>query len=139
MLTRLGNVIYWISCGMSAIALLFAGIHLFLLISPNETDEITIGEIQEEFGILPQTKWRKVGEGEIMVEGLGIVKIEGDVPNEVERRGILNFLREREARQAEKKQKSERQGSYFLLIVFTGIAAVSLLAGKGFRYVLAGK
>lgn len=139
MLARLGNVIYWIGCGVSVVALLFVAVNLVTLISPKETDKKAISEVQEESEILPQTKWRKIGEGEIMVEGVGIVEIEGDVPSLVEQQIILEYLREQQARQTEKKLNRERQESYLFLIIFSGIAIFSWLIGRGFRYVLSGK
>ncbi len=138
MLARLGNLIYWISCGVSAVALLFAAMSLVSLVLPEESGTTT-GELRHELEILSPSEWRKVGEGEIMVERVGIVEIEGDVPNETEQRAILQYLREQEARQAEKELKRERQMSYVLLIVFTGLAVVSWLVGRAFRYVLASK
>jgi hypothetical protein len=139
MSAKIGNVIYWLSCGLSAIALLFSIMLAFPLVFPDETDQVAVNEVSAELESLPRRKWRKVGQDKILVDGLGIVKIEGDAPNEAEQHTILKRLHDEKIKQAKRKQEHDRKESYIFIIIFMSIAAVTWLSGMVIRHFLGDK
>jgi hypothetical protein len=100
---------------------------------------VAVNDVSAEVESLPRRTARKVGQDKILVDGLGIVKIEGDAPNETEQHTILKRLHEEKIKQAKKKQEHDRKELYIFIIIFISIAVVTWLSGAVIRHFLGDK